>query len=79
MQFEQHLNLEKMVGHGAGIMLSRHHFRDHEFVRTIEEIFANYDRYYQKAQQLMKTLPPPKGDVNATKRILELLNEFENK
>ena len=71
MQFEQHLNLEKMVGHGVGILLSRHSFKEQVLLHAIHQIFEDYDNYLKNAQHLASLLPPPHGDRNAAKRILE--------
>lgn len=73
MQLEQHLNLEKMVGHGSAIMLSRKYFNEDIFLQSIYHIFDNYDKYYRKAQHLSNILPPPKGDQNAANRIAEIV------
>jgi len=75
MQFEQHLNLEKMVGHGLGFMLSRKYFREKHLFDAIKEIFGNYDIYLKNAQTLSKKLPKPEGDKNAARRIVEILQK----
>jgi UDP:flavonoid glycosyltransferase YjiC (YdhE family) len=74
MQFEQHLNLEKMVGHGTGLMLSKKYFKEGDLVNTIQKIFDNYDIYLKNAQTLAQKLPKPKGEKNAARRIVEILN-----
>jgi hypothetical protein len=79
MQFEQHLNLEKLVGHGVGILLSRHHFKDQDLLSAIHHIFNDYENFLKKAQTLSHKIPPPQGDINAAKRILELIKEFRIK
>jgi len=75
MQFEQHLNLEKMVGHGVGIMLSRKYSKEKHLLSAIKEIFDNYDIYLKNAQALAKKLPQPKGDKKAARRIAEILQK----
>ncbi len=75
MQFEQHLNLEKLVGHGTGLILSRKYLKENQLLTSIEKIFDNYESYFNNAQLLAKKLPPPKGDLNAAKRIVEILEE----
>ena len=75
MQFEQHLNLEKMVGHGVGFMLSRKYSKEKHLLNAIKEIFDNYDIYLKNAQALAKKLPQPKGDKNAARRIAEILQK----
>ena len=72
MQAEQHLNLEKMVGHGAGLMLSKKYFNKHSLNEAINKIFNNYSRFLNNAQDLAQKLPKPEGDKNAVKRILEI-------
>ena len=72
MQFEQHLNLEKMVGHDVGLMLSRKYSKEKHLLDAIEEIFDNYDVYLKNAQRLAKKLPQPQGDKNAARRIAEI-------
>ncbi|MBU0498207.1 MAG: hypothetical protein KKG04_09700 [Candidatus Thermoplasmatota archaeon] len=76
MQFEQHLNLEKLVGHGMGLMLSRWHFKDQDLLKAIQTIFSNYAQYVDKAQQLAQKLPPPQGDIRTAERILTLCTSF---
>jgi len=73
MQFEQHLNLEKMVGHDVGFMLSRKYSKEKNLLNAIKEIFDNYDFYLKNAQILAKKLPQPEGDKNAARRIAEIL------
>lgn len=75
MQFEQHLHLEKMVGHGAGLMLSKKYYSEKDLLRTIKEIFDNYDTYLKNAHALAKKLPKPEGDKNAARRIVEILQQ----
>jgi len=73
MQWEQHLNLEKMVGHGVGLMLSRKYFKEGDLLNAIVEIFNNYELYLKNAQHLVQKLPRPEGDKNAAKRIMEIV------
>ena len=76
MQAEQHLNLEKMVGHGAGLMLSKKHFNQQSLIEAINNIFDNYSRFLNNAKNLAQKLPKPEGDKNAAKRILEIAKEL---
>jgi hypothetical protein len=76
MQFEQHLNLEKMVGHGVGLMLSRRYFKERDLLNLIRKIFDNYDEYLNNAKTLAKKLPKPEGDKKAAKRITEILTNY---
>ncbi len=76
MQFEQHLNLEKIVGHGAGMMLSKKFFDDEKLTKLIENIFENYDCFFRNAQILAKKLPPPEGDKNAALRISQIIKNL---
>lgn len=78
MQFEQHLNLEKMVGHGVGFMLSKKYFKEKHLLNAINEIFNNYDIYLKNAQILAKKLPPPEGDKNTANRLVKLLQNAED-
>jgi UDP:flavonoid glycosyltransferase YjiC (YdhE family) len=73
MQFEQHLNLEKMVGHGVGLMCSRKFFKEKHFIYTLKSIFDDYNLYLKNAQKLANILPKPEGDKNAATRIIEIL------
>lgn len=72
MQSEQHLNLEKMVGHGTGLMLSKKYFKQQTLLTAINTIFDNYDHFLKHAQDLAQKLPKPEGDKNAAKQILEI-------
>jgi hypothetical protein len=75
MQFEQHLNLEKMVGHGTSLMLSKKNFKEEALLKAIKKIFDNYDFYMKNAQALANKLPKPEGDKNAARRIVEILEQ----
>ena len=76
MQYEQHLNLEKMVGHGSGIMLSKKFFNEKKLLSSIDKIFKNYNKYYQNAQKLAKSLPKPLGDQKAAEKIIEITDRL---
>jgi len=73
MQFEQHIHLEKIQGHGLGYMLSRRFFKEKDFLNKVHHIFRNYENYYTNAQNLLRKLPPPEGDKNASIRILDFI------
>ena len=75
MNFEQHLNLEKIVGHGSGFLLSKKYFNVNLFLKTINKIFKNYEKYLKNAKKLADKLPPPNGDINAARRIIEIYKE----
>ena len=75
MQFEQHLNLEKMVGHGVGVIQSKRYYKDKKLLNAINQIFDNYNTYYKNAQNLAKKLPKPEGDGIAAQRIVEILQQ----
>ena len=77
MQGEQHLNLEKMVGHGAGLMMSKKYFNQQLLLDTIKKIFDNYDIFLNHANKLAQRLPNPEGDKNAAKRILEIATKIK--
>jgi len=76
MQFEQHLNLEKIVGHGSGIMLSRKFFNEKKFLQAINDILTNYDKFLLNAYKLSKKLPKSNGDMAAARRINEIINKL---
>ena len=73
MQFEQHLNLEKLVRHGTALMLSRKYFKERSLLKAINTIFDNYEKYLKKAQELSKKMPKSEGDKNAARKIVEIL------
>ncbi|UCH72263.1 MAG: glycosyltransferase family 1 protein, partial [Thermoplasmatales archaeon] len=75
IQPEQNLNLEKIVGHGSGIMLSKKYFDEHKLLNALNKIFDNYDEYLANAEKLANKLPPPKGPENAAKRMIEIMEE----
>jgi UDP:flavonoid glycosyltransferase YjiC (YdhE family) len=75
MQYEQHLNLEKIVGHGSGLMLSYKHFNDIKLIQSIDRIFKNYDEFLQNSQKLVEILPKPEGDKKAAEKIIKILNK----
>jgi UDP:flavonoid glycosyltransferase YjiC (YdhE family) len=73
--FEQQLNLEKLVGHGMGIMLSKKYFSEQQLYTAINEVFNNYDTYCTKAEKLGNTIHPPQGDINTAKIIMKMVQE----
>ena len=73
MQYEQHLNLEKIVGHGSGFMLSYKHFNEKKLIQAINKIFINYNQFLKNSQKLSQILPKPEGDKKAAERIMEIL------
>ena len=75
MLVEQHLNLEKMVGHGTGLILSKKYFKEKDLLDAIKKIFDNYKTFLKNAQDLADKLPEPKGDKNAANRILEIITQ----
>jgi len=76
LQFEQHLNLEKMVGHGVGIMLSKIFFDGKKLTKSIEHIFKNYDYFLKNSKTLSKKLPVPNGDRNAAEKIYQIVSKI---
>lgn len=77
-QLEQHRNVEKFVGHGAGLILSKKYFSKEKLLASINEVFSNYKKYLAKAKNLANKLPPPEGDKNAVRRIIEIQNLYKN-
>jgi UDP:flavonoid glycosyltransferase YjiC (YdhE family) len=75
MQFEQHLHLEKMVGHGAGCMLSKRCYDKQSFLSALSNIFSNYSSYEKAAKDLSSTLPAPRGEKLAAKKIHEIMKK----
>lgn len=75
MQFEQHLNLEGLVKHGTGKILSRKNFRGKVLLTEIKEIFDNYDNYVKKCKKLKDSLPQPDGDQITFNKILEIMKK----
>lgn len=75
MQIEQHISLEKIVGHGCGLMLSRKYFSEKKLLNAINKIFNNYNKYLINVQNLMHKLPIAEGDKNAARKILEVVKK----
>ena len=75
MQFEQHLNLEVLVKHGMACIESRRYFKEQLFLKTIEDVFDNYDGYLKNAQKLASRLPKPEGDKNAAEILLNIIDQ----
>jgi len=75
MQFEQHLNLEMLVKHGTARIESRRYFKEQLFLKTIEDVFDNYDVYLKNAQKLASMLPKPEGDKNAAEILLNIIDQ----
>jgi UDP:flavonoid glycosyltransferase YjiC (YdhE family) len=75
MQFEQHLNLELLVKHGMAILESRKYFKEQTFLKTIQDVFDNYDFYLKNAQCLAGQLSKPEGDKNAARILVKILKQ----
>lgn len=76
MHMEQHINLEKIVGHGCGFMLSKKYFSEKKLLKAINKIFNNYSEYLNNAKYLANKLPNADGDKNAAKRIQEIVTKI---
>jgi UDP:flavonoid glycosyltransferase YjiC (YdhE family) len=75
MHFEQHINLEKIVGHRTGLMLSRKFFTEKKLLNAINEIFNNYTKFSINAQNLANKLSIPEGDKKIALRILDIVKK----
>lgn len=75
MQFEQHLNLEMLVKHGMARIESRKYFKEEVFLKSIEDVFNNYEIYLKNAKTLASNLPKPQGVTNATRNIIEIIKQ----
>jgi len=75
MQFEQHLNLEVLVKHGMARIESRRYFKEQLFLKTIENVFDNYDFYLKNAQKIASRLPKSEGDKNAAEILLNIIDQ----
>lgn len=75
MHIEQHINLEKIVGHGSGLMLSKKYFSEETLLDALDEIFSNYEKYLEKARCLAQKLPLPEGDKIAARKILQIIQD----
>lgn len=76
MHMEQHINLEKIVGHGCGFMLSKKYFSEKKLLNAINKIFKNYSEYLNNAKNLANKLPKADGDKNAAQRIQEIVKKI---
>ncbi|MBU1941903.1 MAG: hypothetical protein KKC68_09030 [Candidatus Thermoplasmatota archaeon] len=74
MQLEQHMNLEMLVGKGMARIASRRHFTKKSFLALIEDMFMGYDTYLENAQALSATMPPPEGEDNCVRILLDLMH-----
>lgn len=75
MQIEQHINLEKIVGHGCGIMLSRKYFSEKKLLKSITKILNNYDKYLHNIENLKNKLLKAEGDKKAARIIFEIITK----
>lgn len=73
MHMEQHVNLEKIVGHKCGLMLSKKFFSERKLLKAINEIFDNYSKYSINVKNLADKLPKAEGDKIVAQKILKLL------
>jgi UDP:flavonoid glycosyltransferase YjiC (YdhE family) len=72
---EQQFNLDCLVRHRMAIRLSKKYFNEKKFLKAVEKIFTNYDFYLKNAQMLSNKLPKHEGDINAAKKIVEILKK----
>lgn len=77
MQYEQQWNINCLSRHGSAKQLSKKFFKGKKLLRALEQIFDNYDSYYQPAQKLSQELPEPKGAKNTAKRMEEFLQDYK--
>jgi len=76
---EQQHNLDNLIRKGMVVRLSRKYFDEKKLLKTIDQIFDNYDGYLKNAKAVKDKLPPPNGAEKAAKRILEIwVNESKN-
>jgi len=75
MNSEQHLNLEKIVGHKIGFMLSKKSFKEKTLTASLNYIFSNYDYFIKNSEKLSKSIPPHNGDINAAKILSKLISQ----
>jgi UDP:flavonoid glycosyltransferase YjiC (YdhE family) len=78
MHIEQHINLEKIVGHGCGLMLSRKFYSEKKLLKTIDIILNNYENYLANIKNLVDKLPKPEGDIKAAQKIFEIFKKINN-
>jgi len=75
MHMEQQFNLEKIVGHGLGIMLSKKYFNSKKLIKAINKIFTDYEKYKNNAEKLADKLPLPKGEEIIAEKIYRFINK----
>ncbi len=79
MHAEQQWNLNNLVKHGVGVMLSRKNFSESNLFTAINKIFSNYETYLNQARLLKDKLPEPKAAEIAAKQISEIaINHSKN-
>jgi UDP:flavonoid glycosyltransferase YjiC (YdhE family) len=72
---EQQYNIESLARHGAAKKVSKTFFKKENLLNAIEEIFVNYEKYLENAQNLANNLSKPEGDKKATQRIIEIAKQ----
>ncbi len=75
MQSEQHLNLEQLVKRGTAFIKSVRYFNEKSLLKSVEDIFDNYDYFLENAQNLAKKLPDSNGVEKSIKLILKILEK----
>lgn len=76
-QMEQQSYIDCLVRHKAAVKISKKYFQEKKLIDAIETIFGKYDYYLNNAQNLAQKLPPPNGEKNAVKKIIEILEKKE--
>jgi UDP:flavonoid glycosyltransferase YjiC (YdhE family) len=75
MHIEQQYNIDCLVRHGVGLMLSKRFFKPKNFLQAINEIFDNYDTFFKNAQELSAKLQKSPMEDKALQIIMRILDE----
>ena len=75
MMIEQQCNIDNLIRRGSAIRLSKKYFNSKDLLNAVDNIFTEYDTFFNNAQLLKKKMHEPKGAENIVKRLLEIIEE----
>jgi len=75
MQYEQYLNLQALAEKKMAKIMSTRYYKEKDMLKTLNEIFDNYDYYLKNALKIAKVLPKPEGEKKSVELILKIMKE----
>jgi UDP:flavonoid glycosyltransferase YjiC (YdhE family) len=77
MFMEHQGNVDNLIRQGSAVRLSKKFFKKELLIKSINNIFSNYESYQQHAQQLAESLQKESGEIKAAKRLFEIIKLYQ--